>query len=536
MRGRQRIAACLAPAAVAWLALTAPALGRTFEVNRTSDPAPDGCTRSECTLREAIIAANVRPGGDEVILRSGRRYELAQPGADDVAMLGDLDVLSPLRVGVSARRRATIDANDLDRIFDFRGSGGSLSRLEITGGLVTGGQRGGAVAGDAPVRIVRSRVVGNRALTPGGTAGGVYLLAGGAIKRSLIAGNEATSNAGGLWVFGEEGDPFVIDRSRIEGNEAGSGPGGAGVNDARVSRTVILRNTAGSGCGGISAGDARVTASRIVRNESLSLGGGGICQNAVGPRVELIRSRVLRNESAFNGGGVNFGFASFAIVASTIAGNSAAGHGGGIFASVAQPLEIRGSTVSGNTAGGTGGGIRAESATELELTNSTIAGNRAAADGGGIFAINPSGGNPTVVTLAFTTIVRNVADADENFSGVGGGIANGLDASYVSRGTLIGRNVGNDPDCFALVDSQGRNLISVETGACNGFDGPGDLTGNPRIGSLGRNGGPTATVSLKRASPAVNAAGTECPARDQRGRRRPQGPRCDIGAFERDQR
>jgi CSLREA domain-containing protein len=529
------MAACSMPAAAVWLALAAPALARTFDVNRTGDPAPDGCTRSECTLREAVLAANARPGPDELLLRSGRRYELAQPGAEDAAMAGDLDVTSPLRIGASAKRRAIVDANDLDRVFDFREARGSLSRLTITGGLLTGGQRGGGVAaGDAPVRILRSKIVGNRTMGAGGSAGGVYALDGGAIKRSLIAGNEATSNSGGVWVFGDEDAPFVIDRSRIRGNQAGSGPGGASVDQALVSRTTVVRNTTNSGCGGISAGDALVTRSLIMRNESLTLGGGGICQNAVGPRVDLIRSRVIRNESAGNGGGASFGFAGFSIVKSTIADNTAAGDGGGIFAPVAQPLEVRASTISGNSAGGTGGGIHAESATALNLTNSTIAGNEAGTHGGGIFAINPMGGNPTVVTLAFTTIARNVADADGNLTGLGGGIADGVDASYVARRTLLGRNVGTDPDCSADVDSQGRNLISVETAACNGFDGPGDLVGNPRIGPLGRNGGPTKTVPLKRASPAVDAGGAECPARDQRGVRRPQGRRCDIGAFERE--
>ena len=34
----------------------------SFTVTRTDDPAPDGCTPGDCSLREAIIDANAAPG------------------------------------------------------------------------------------------------------------------------------------------------------------------------------------------------------------------------------------------------------------------------------------------------------------------------------------------------------------------------------------------------------------------------------------------------------------------------------------------
>jgi hypothetical protein len=58
---------------------------------------------------------------------------------------------------------------------------------------------------------------------------------------------------------------------------------------------------------------------------------------------------------------------------------------------------------------------------------------------------------------------------------------------------------------------------------------------------LANNGGPTKTVALLRGSPALNAipkgengcaTATDRIATDQRGVARPQGPACDIGAFE----
>ena len=55
----------------------------------------------------------------------------------------------------------------------------------------------------------------------------------------------------------------------------------------------------------------------------------------------------------------------------------------------------------------------------------------------------------------------------------------------------------------------------------------------PRLKPLGYYGGFTPTFALKATSPAVNK-GSCVTATDQRGVARPQGPACDIGAFERE--
>ena len=56
---------------------------------------------------------------------------------------------------------------------------------------------------------------------------------------------------------------------------------------------------------------------------------------------------------------------------------------------------------------------------------------------------------------------------------------------------------------------------------------------DPQLGVLTNNGGTTQTHALPGASPAVNAGGgCPPPATDQRGVPRPQGPACDIGAYE----
>jgi hypothetical protein len=108
------------------------------------------------------------------------------------------------------------------------------------------------------------------------------------------------------------------------------------------------------------------------------------------------------------------------------------------------------------------------------------------------------------------------------------------------RNSLIALNSkgsGFGPDCLEEnpggIVSGGHNLIGT-TADCTGtvFTGAThDITNvNPRIAQLAKNGGPTKTIALKRHSKAINHAGSDAPARDQRGVKR-HDP--DIGAFER---
>jgi hypothetical protein len=100
-------------------------------------------------------------------------------------------------------------------------------------------------------------------------------------------------------------------------------------------------------------------------------------------------------------------------------------------------------------------------------------------------------------------------------------------------------NSGSGGDCFndtsTLNAASSNNLIQDSLVACgltNGVNG--DIIGqDPALGALANNGGFTQTHALLAGSPAIDAGtNTGCPATDQRGITRPQGARCDIGAYE----
>jgi hypothetical protein len=201
----------------------------------------------------------------------------------------------------------------------------------------------------------------------------------------------------------------------------------------------------------------------------------------------------------------------------TIAENTAAAGGGLYF--VVWPYvaaQINETTVSNNQSSGSGGGIDNHGA-YLTIVNSTLSGNTAGGGGGGIIH---SGGS---LTLRSTTIANNSAS-------IGGGLSNyGYPNLY---NTIIANNSGGDCARYTTsINSHDYNLDS--DGSCN-LTQPHDLPGiDPLLGSLANNGGPTWTHALLSGSPAIDAGDdTVCPATDQRGVTRPQGPHCDIGAFE----
>src|SRR4051794_32132318 len=100
------------------LVVAAPALGDTFRPTRTDDPAPAGaCAPRDCSLREAIVAANQNPGRDEVILAGGRTYRLSIPAnLDDFDVDGDLNLTESVKLVSSNRRLATIDGQGIDDV------------------------------------------------------------------------------------------------------------------------------------------------------------------------------------------------------------------------------------------------------------------------------------------------------------------------------------------------------------------------------------------------------------------------------------
>jgi hypothetical protein len=157
-----------------------------------------------------------------------------------------------------------------------------------------------------------------------------------------------------------------------------------------------------------------------------------------------------------------------------------------------------------NGRGDSGGGIR--NTGTLNVSNSTFSGN-SASNGGGIS--NEWGG---IVVVSNGTFSGNNADTE------GGGIWN--NNGTVTLGNTIVSNSPTGGNCSGAITDGGGNL-SYPDATCPG------INGDPVLGLLQDNGGPTWTMALGPGSAAIDAANdTICAAapvnnRDQRGIARP---------------
>ncbi len=290
--------------------------------------------------------------------------------------------------------------------------------------------------------------------------------------------------------------------------------------------------------------------------------GGGI--NNAGT-LTINNSIITGNKTDDNDGAGIYSTGTLTVKDSTLSENKATngGHGGGIYSK--GTLSITSSILSGNTTDDIGGGIYINSGTST-ITNSTFSQNEGKW-GGGIH-------NNSAVIISNTTFVQNTATwgggifnmiesaatiTNSSFyknsvgSGWGGGILNGIDATMTltnstlssNISTFIGGGLNNDgtlnisntiianstgADCINSTGTIATNVNNlIEDGSCGAA-----LSGDPALGALADNGGPTETMALAWNSPALDAGdASSCPTTDQRGVTRIAST-CDIGAYERD--
>jgi hypothetical protein len=139
--------------------------------------------------------------------------------------------------------------------------------------------------------------------------------------------------------------------------------------------------------------------------------------------------------------------------------------------------------------------------------------------------------------ILHTTVARNrVAASGDTHLAQGGGL-HVFNSGVELEGSILALNSssGQAKNCFGDVTSAGHNLLGTAAG-CTFSKKPTDqINKDPKLGLLASNGGPTRTLALLNGSPAINKIPTsECRVQfDQRGVKRPQGPACDEGSFER---
>jgi CSLREA domain-containing protein len=303
----------------------------------------------------------------------------------------------------------------------------------------------------------------------------------------------------------------------------------------------------------------------------------------VGPGDHAVLSRVVFSENtAANGGGGVVVDSTLGLVASaeitdcTLIANVSLGAagGGGLLVADGSIVTLSGSAIVDNRAAastGTGGGILVQRGV-LFASSSTVSGNAANESGGGVVVAN--GADGATLSLVDSTISDNLADADGNLLGDGGGLLsiystfstlslelrNSIVAGNHDGGVLVHPDLSLSP--ALAIAATGFNLIGVNEGAVAQFPagspnadanfvGTAAAPADPRLQPLALNGGLTLSHRpvLDPASLTIDHGACPGSAVDQRGggdavthtRRvdsapvpdHPASDGCDIGAIER---
>ncbi len=470
-----------------------PCSTAVITVTKLADTNDGVCSGADCSLREAVIMSNTCAGTQTVRIPAGT-YNLTVAGTgEDLAATGDLDITDS--ASILGEGNPVIDAGNRDRVFEVF----PPATVDMTGLIVQNGrnQDGGGIRNQGILRIHTSTIRHNTAPAAGG--GGTFANGGGILNDldgtltlddSEVSANTA-DQGGGIMIIanGKTSPNFELTRTSISNNTTTGDGGGlwldVGVH-ATLTRAQILTNHAGNRGDGIYNASTLVLNQSVLQDNSGGINGGGIYNEPAGDitaRETLFQNNVAR----FGGGIYNKGPARF--YQSLFVGNVAErGQGGAIF------------------------NFDVDSA--LTIDNTTLSENQAGLGGG---AIRNDGGNFQII---FSTIALNES---EGINGSGAG-------EMLIRDSILADNTGGN--CAGtLPSSVGFNIDSANT--C-GFIEPSDMVLTaPLLMPLAANGGLTQTHALDSSSPAIDTADPDrCAGTDQRGVARPQGPRCDRGAYE----
>jgi hypothetical protein len=470
-----------------------------------------------------------------------------QPGINPVITMGEIPIVTDIIL---------------------RGQGAAATLITVNAGTPS---RVGHILLAAPSDTVTIRdlaVTGAHAADGGpglaGANGGAFDISNGQL---IVDQVKFSNNHAGDGGDGSDGSDSITNGGN--GNAGGGGGiGGAiwvdGTAQLTVTNSSFESNFGGAGGDGGDGGDGSTGNGGNGANGFIGGSGGAIYSTSTGT-ISITNSTFTSNNAGAGGHGGNAG------AGNTVADYGTAGQGGtgGAGGAIDKPgptgtLNILGSTFSSNVAGNGGsggsvvggignggiggggghaGGVKGQT---MSVVNSTFRANQAGTggSGGGGTAVGAGGGGGSGGAIDATgTVSINSATVAQNLAGGGGsgssagsnGFGGGIEgaSAYTLLNSIVASNTAAGStfmNCAGFVPT-GTNNLSFPA-ANNGCPG---TVGDPLLGILQDNSGPTKTMALGAGSAALDAVpsnGAGCVATDQRGISRPQGLACDVGAFE----
>lgn len=260
----------------------------------------DGSCDNDCSLREAVAAANASASPDSVVTFADGVF-----GSPQAITLASGELMSAnnktLAIYGPGSNLLTLSGNDQSRVFSV----GPMSSLAIRGVVIIGGNGigatgsglGGAIYNSSGfLAVVDSRLSGNVADEGGAIYSGINNF-GGALRlvNTMLSTNTANNRGGGVSVAGSRNEFVNVSLMR---NVAGTGGGGIyafGLQDLIVTGSVVGSNS-GAGIHITSGVRASIDTSTITANQ-----GGGIYNSG---SLVLLRSLLSLNSTTGRGGGL----------------------------------------------------------------------------------------------------------------------------------------------------------------------------------------------------------------------------------------
>lgn len=373
----------------------------------------DGACDENCSLREAVLAANACPGENRILLGSGVHYTLSITGPGDGLgedEIRDLNIRDDLVI-VGDGMDATVIESSTFRSFSISaGVDVSMQDLTIQEGNPTGD--GGAILNAGNLSLTNVALRENSAR---GNGGGIANSGSLDLTDVIIDDNHA-SRGGGIYNTGTA----TLNNVHVTSNQA--------LIAFPASESYTNHPDVGrfQDCGGgiNNQGTMSITESHVSYNHAFL--GGGLCNGGL---MDIRDSEISWNPNNgeggigyyrfIRGGGGIFNYSDLTVNNGTISGNQARA-GGGSFGLMLEggTLRVENSDVQSNRAtDGSGGGFYLL-AGDFEIVHSVIADNTASLTGGGMYLNNHFGyAVPRMNTsVSHSAIIRNEA------IGSGGGI------------------------------------------------------------------------------------------------------------------
>ena len=429
----------------------------TFTVTKTADTNVS-CAMDNCSLREAVVAANAARGAHMIVFAAGLNtlpIQLTIAGDDNLAATGDLDINTDVTIlGNGAANTIIQGSNDAafagnmgDKVFGINQSG-TFQTLNVTISGLT-------------VRFARNQNPVAGTFTETGGAMDIFLSGTGAMPgptttiSDCVFSNNANANSYGGAINVDSGDlmggtnvfrgSVQVTNTTISNNSTqnmGAAVTGGGVNlfadrhnvtftNSTITANTTAANIAASG-GGLNVrhsfgGTVTLNNTSVTGNTSGSDGGGILIAEVGGQTFNMTGGSISANTALGTGGSANGGgmFNASPVGGTTLSGvaidNNIAtagtnARGGGIYDGANTPMTISDCHIGGNSSDN-GGGVATTKSFATEQTvimNSTIIGNSASTAGGALFALSG------VMNAGLNRIVNNSAPSGSGIAQTGG--------------------------------------------------------------------------------------------------------------------